>query len=108
MNRRELLACLAAGGVVVAGELWMPGRKLISIPSGRIYTGWHYESGVAVLKDGVGIVSLSHMMCNGWGNICMTSDSASSNAHVSMKDGGFFIINGEAEERIHWLVAYQA
>jgi hypothetical protein len=32
MNRRELLKGLMAGGVIVAGELWMPGQKLISIP----------------------------------------------------------------------------
>jgi hypothetical protein len=32
MNRRELLQGLMAGGIVVAGELWMPGKKLISIP----------------------------------------------------------------------------
>ena len=39
MNRRELLACLAAGGTVVAGELWFPGAKLISIPK----KVWHFE-----------------------------------------------------------------
>jgi len=32
MNRRELLKGLAAGGIFVAGELWIPGQKLISIP----------------------------------------------------------------------------
>ena len=32
MNRRELLLGLAAGGTVIAGELWFPGKKLISIP----------------------------------------------------------------------------
>ena len=26
-----------AGGVIVAGELWMPGQKLISIPSGKVF-----------------------------------------------------------------------
>jgi hypothetical protein len=39
MNRRGFLAGLMAGGVIVAGELWIPGQKLISIPSGKIYTG---------------------------------------------------------------------
>jgi hypothetical protein len=38
MNRRELLCALAAGGVMTAAGLWMPGQKLISIPSGRIYS----------------------------------------------------------------------
>ena len=32
MNRRKFLAFLAAGGVVTATGLWMPGQKLISIP----------------------------------------------------------------------------
>lgn len=33
MNRRQFMAMLAAGAVVTADGLWMPGRKLISIPS---------------------------------------------------------------------------
>lgn len=36
MNRRELLRCLAAGGVVTAEGLWWPGRKLISIPKATL------------------------------------------------------------------------
>lgn len=32
MNRRELLRGLALGGAVIAGEMWIPGKKLISIP----------------------------------------------------------------------------
>lgn len=32
MDRRQLLKGLAAGGLIVAGELWIPGQKLISIP----------------------------------------------------------------------------
>ena len=32
MNRRQFIAAIAAGGVVTAEGLWMPGRKLISIP----------------------------------------------------------------------------
>lgn len=39
MNRRELLKGLMAGGVIVAGELWIPGQRLISIPSGKVLTG---------------------------------------------------------------------
>lgn len=34
ISRRDLLRTLALGGAVVAGELWIPGQKLISIPSG--------------------------------------------------------------------------
>ena len=37
MNRRELLKCLAAGGVVVAGELWIPGEKTIFLPARERY-----------------------------------------------------------------------
>jgi hypothetical protein len=37
-SRREFLAAMAVGGLVVAGELWLPGQKLISIPSGKIWT----------------------------------------------------------------------
>ena len=32
MNRRKFLAMIAAGGVVTASGMWMPGSKLISIP----------------------------------------------------------------------------
>lgn len=39
MNRRKFLQGLMAGGVIVAGQLWVPGQKLISIPSGKIFTG---------------------------------------------------------------------
>jgi hypothetical protein len=33
MLRRDILRALALGGAVVAGELWIPGKRLISIPS---------------------------------------------------------------------------
>ena len=35
MNRRKFLAMIAAGGVVTAAGIWMPGQKLISIPKKR-------------------------------------------------------------------------
>lgn len=38
MNRRELLKGLMAGGMIVAGELWVPGAKMISIPSKKFYS----------------------------------------------------------------------
>lgn len=47
MNRRQLLQALAAGGVIVAGELWIPGRKLISIPmpvSHNTKSMWLFDS----------------------------------------------------------------
>lgn len=31
-SRREILRAFALGGAVVAGELWIPGQRLISIP----------------------------------------------------------------------------
>ena len=37
-SRREFLAAMAAGGLVVAGELWIPGQKLISIARSKIWT----------------------------------------------------------------------
>ena len=38
-SRREFLAALAAGGAVIAGELWIPGQKTIFIPSNlKIWT----------------------------------------------------------------------
>jgi len=36
-SRREFLAVMMAGGAVIAGELWIPGQKLISIPSHKIF-----------------------------------------------------------------------
>ncbi len=32
LSRREIFKLLAAGAVMTAGGLWIPGRKLISIP----------------------------------------------------------------------------
>lgn len=37
MNRREFVAMMLAGGVVTAAGIWMPGDKLISIPSRKIF-----------------------------------------------------------------------
>ena len=37
MNRRDLLKAMMAGGVMTAAGLWMPGQKLISIPSGKVF-----------------------------------------------------------------------
>ncbi len=36
LNRRELLFMMAAGVVMTAEGVWMPGRKLISIPKGHL------------------------------------------------------------------------
>ena len=32
MNRRDLMKALVAGGVIVAGEMWIPGAKKIFLP----------------------------------------------------------------------------
>jgi len=37
VNRRKFLAFLAAGGVVTATGLWLPGQKLISIPKKPLF-----------------------------------------------------------------------
>jgi hypothetical protein len=37
MTRRELLAGIMAGGVLTAAGLWVPGTKMISIPSGKVF-----------------------------------------------------------------------
>jgi hypothetical protein len=37
LTRRQFLAAMMAGGVMTAAGLWMPGEKLISIPSRKIY-----------------------------------------------------------------------
>ncbi len=67
-SRREMLRALALGGAVVAGELWIPGQKLISIPSEqelrykatyRYSHGWTHEGagfGSAVVKPEGGVV----------------------------------------------------
>lgn len=41
MNRRDFIRGMMAGGVVIAGELWVPGQKLISIPSGKRFSDNH-------------------------------------------------------------------
>ena len=37
MNRRELLACLAVGGIITATGLWMPGEKKIFLPPNKFF-----------------------------------------------------------------------
>lgn len=37
-TRRQLLQCFAAGGMIVAGKLWIPGERTIFIPSGRDFS----------------------------------------------------------------------
>jgi hypothetical protein len=44
MNRRNFLKGILAGGAVVAGELWIPGQKLISIPSGKRFGGVVFQT----------------------------------------------------------------
>jgi len=49
-SRREFLAAMMAGGAVIAGELWIPGQKLISIPSRKIFIP---DGRLAWVEDGV-------------------------------------------------------
>jgi hypothetical protein len=37
VNRRDLIKALAAGGVFVAGELWVPGAAKIFLPPTKIF-----------------------------------------------------------------------
>ena len=45
-SRRDILRAIALGGGLVAGELWTPGAKLISLPSPvkwrESFHGWIY------------------------------------------------------------------
>ncbi len=45
-SRREMLRALALGGAVVAGELWIPGQRLISIPK-----QWAFPHGWIVTQE---------------------------------------------------------
>lgn len=56
LSRREFIAALMAGVVVTAEGLWMPGEKLISIPSRKFFIP---EGTLAWLEDGVPMVRLS-------------------------------------------------
>lgn len=50
LNRREFMAAMLAGGVMTATGLWMPGEKLISIPSKKIFVP---AGRLAWVQDGV-------------------------------------------------------
>lgn len=44
-SRRDILKMLAAGGAIIAGEIWIPGKTLISIPKpsysvARLMANW--------------------------------------------------------------------
>jgi len=49
MNRRELLKALAAGGVMTAAGLWMPGQKVYTFGP-RHYPKFYGPSIVKLLK----------------------------------------------------------
>ena len=44
MDRRAFLAAIAAGAVVTAEGLWLPGQKLISIPKKSLYVFGNYTN----------------------------------------------------------------
>lgn len=51
-SRRDMLRCLALGGAVVAGELWIPGQRLISIPKQLGFPhGWIVSQ--EIVEDGM-------------------------------------------------------
>ena len=58
ISRRSFLRAVALGGAVIAGELWIPGQKLISIPKStgsrwdwgpRVYYGYFTEKNVELI-----------------------------------------------------------
>ena len=54
-SRREILKCLAAGGVIVAGELWIPGARKIFISSAAPsseYVEIYVDAGYVGRSDG--------------------------------------------------------
>ena len=53
LSRREFFAALAAGGVMTAAGLWMPGTKLISIPK-RIIVPPDHLGDVRIILEGDG------------------------------------------------------
>lgn len=44
-SRRQFLQALALGGAVIAGEIWIPGQRLISIPR----PAWPWTANPAML-----------------------------------------------------------
>jgi hypothetical protein len=39
LSRRQFMIAMASAATAAAEEMWVPGKKLISIPSGKIFTG---------------------------------------------------------------------
>jgi len=62
MSRRAFFAAMAAGAVVTAEGLWIPGQKLISIPSKRYFIpagalAW-FDDGVAFVRQKGGVIEV--------------------------------------------------
>ena len=53
MDRRKFLAAMAAGAVVTAEGLWVPGQKLISIPSHATFTERDLEWAIEQLAKSI-------------------------------------------------------
>lgn len=74
MNRRDFIRGIIAGGVVVAGELWVPGQKLISIPSGKVFSRYiEFTQGdesyfVEIDANGCSIAELYEAVCRYFDN----------------------------------------
>ena len=49
MDRRTFLAAMAAGAIVTAEGLWVPGQKLISIPKKQFITVTNHGWGTATI-----------------------------------------------------------
>ena len=61
-TRREILRAVALGGGLVAGELWMPGRTLISVSSSGLLRSPLEDSDWWYVCDGGGDVRLVRLI----------------------------------------------
>jgi hypothetical protein len=113
MNRRDFFKQLAAAGTIVAAELWIPGAKLISIPSGKIFTNHAFsidargnitvnslaaQNKVTVLELHRWLQDLSDsVMCMGDDSLDITSRSPSSRVtdNSVLLNDGYYVENPE-------------
>ncbi len=51
-SRREILRAATLGGMMIAGELWIPGQKLISIPR-RGQRVWMMDGNTIIVDEWV-------------------------------------------------------
>lgn len=84
LSRREVFKALVAGGVLTATGLWMPGEKVISIPSGKVFdpqrfvtllsTGAHSDIMVPVPTEGSTLQEFYSQLCEIMDSFTMMSN----------------------------------